>query len=113
MSNAYFNLALPNNEPIKHYAPGSPERAELTSAIAWMKARDVEIPLLIGGKEVRTGAMGDMHAPHNHALKLGTYHKAGAKEVAMAVEASLKAQKTWSTMPWEHRVGIFLKAADL
>ncbi len=113
MSNAFFNLPLPANEPVKSYMPGSPERAEVITAMTRMKTEEVEIPLIIGGREIRTGRLAEIRAPHNHELKLGAYHKAGSGEVAMAVEASMKAHREWSTMPWEHRVAVFLKAADL
>jgi 1-pyrroline-5-carboxylate dehydrogenase len=113
MSNAYFTVPAPVNEPIKSYAPGSPERAELKAKLAELRAKQIEIPLIIGGREVRTGRTADILCPHNHALKLGVYHKAGEKEVEMAVQAAMQAQKEWAAMPWEHRASVFLKAADL
>ncbi|MCP4421930.1 MAG: aldehyde dehydrogenase family protein, partial [Chloroflexi bacterium] len=76
-------------------------------------AQKIEVPLIIGGEEVRTGNTAEMLIPHNHGHVLGTYHKAGAKEVNMAIEAALKARQEWADMPWEHRAAIFLKAADL
>jgi len=113
MSNAYFKVPLPYNEPIKPYAPGSPERNELKTKLAELKGQQLDIPLIIGGKEIRTGNTEDLRVPHDHSIKLGVYHKAGEKEVKMAVDAALKAQKEWAAMPWEHRAAIFLKAADL
>ena len=113
MSNAYFSIPVPYNEPIKSYVPGSPEREELTQKINELKSQEIEIPLIIGGKEIKTGNTAELRVPHDHSVKLGVYHKAGAKEVEMAVEAALEARKTWADMPWEHRVSIFLKAADL
>ena len=113
MSNAYFKVPEPVNEPIKAYAPGSPEKAELKAKIAELKAQEIDVPIIIGGKEIRTGDTAEMRIPHEHGHKLGVYHKAGEKEVAMAVEAALEAQKAWAVMPWEQRVAIFLKAADL
>ena len=113
MSNSMLNVPFPENEPILQYAPGSPERAELKAACEQLKSRQVEIPLIIGGEEVQTGDMGDCRMPHDHAQLLGTYHKAGAAEVELAVNASLKAYQAWSEMPWHHRVRVFLKAADL
>ncbi|MDT8324578.1 MAG: L-glutamate gamma-semialdehyde dehydrogenase [Bacteroidota bacterium] len=113
MSNAYFKVPEPINEPIKAYAPGSPEKAELKAKIAELKAQQIEVPIIIGGEEIRTGDTAEMRIPHDHGHVLGVYHKAGEKEVAMAVEAALEAQKRWSVMPWEQRVAIFLKAADL
>ena len=113
MSNAYFKVPLPVNEPVRSYAPGSPEKASLKARIQELKADPVEIPLIIGGEEIRTGNTAEIFAPHNHSLKLGVYHKASAKEVNMAIEASQEAFHEWSEMPWEHRAAIFLKAADL
>ncbi len=113
MSNAFFKVPEPKNEPVKLYAPGSPERAELKTKLTELKSREIEIPLIIGGQEVRSGNTVEMVLPHNHGHKLGIYHKAGEKEIKMAIEAALEARKTWADMPWEHRVSIFLKAADL
>jgi 1-pyrroline-5-carboxylate dehydrogenase len=113
MSNAYFKVPEPINEPIKAYAPGSPEKAELKAKIAELKAQQIDVPIIIGGEEIRTGDTAEMRIPHDHGHVLGVYHKAGEKEVAMAVDAALEAQKQWSVMPWEQRVAIFLKAADL
>jgi 1-pyrroline-5-carboxylate dehydrogenase len=81
--------------------------------LAELQSAQIEVPLIIGGKEVKTGNLGEMRIPHNHDLKLGVYHKAGKKEVDKAIKAALSAQQTWSEMPWEHRASIFLKAADL
>jgi len=113
MSNAYFQVPKPYNEPVKSYLPGSPERAELENKLKEMQAQDIEIPLIIGGREVKSGKTIEIRTPHNHEIKLGIYHQAEEKEVKMAVESALKARKTWSEMPWEHRVSIFFKAADL
>jgi len=113
MSNAYFKVPHPINEPIKSYKPGSPEREELKEKLAELKSKQIEVPLIIGGEEVKTGNTEKMVMPHNHSHVLGIYHKAGKKEVEMAVEAALKARKEWAEMPWEHRVAVFLKIADL
>ncbi len=113
MSNAYFKAPIPANEPVLNYGPGSPEKAELKAKIQELKSREIEIPLIIGGEEVRTGNVAEMRAPHDHSIKLGVYHKAGEKEVNMAVEAALEAYKAWSVMPWEHRAAVFLRAAEL
>jgi len=113
MSNTYFEVPEPYNEPIKSYAPGTPERAELQAKLEEMQSQKLDIPLIIGGKEIRTGNTSPLRVPHDHSIDLGVYHKAGEKEVNMAVEAALKARKEWSEMPWEHRVTIFQKAADL
>jgi 1-pyrroline-5-carboxylate dehydrogenase len=113
MSNAYFKVPQPTNEPLKAYKPGSPEREELKKKLEELKSKQIEVPLIIGGEEVRTGNTEKMVMPHNHSHVLGVYHKAGKKEVDMAVEAALEARKTWAEIPWEHRVSVFLKIADL
>jgi len=113
MSNAYFKVPAPINEPIKAYAPGSPEKAALKAKIAELKSRTIEVPLIIGGEEVRTGDTAEMRIPHDHAHLLGVYHRASQKEVDMAVEAAVEAQRAWVAMPWEQRAAIFLKAAEL
>ncbi len=113
MSNAYFKVPEPYNEPIMSYGPGSPEKLELKTKIAELKSQQLDIPLIVGGKEIRTGNTAELRVPHDHSVKLGVYHKAGTDEVKMAINASLEAAKEWAAMPWEHRVAIFLKAADL
>jgi 1-pyrroline-5-carboxylate dehydrogenase len=113
MSNAHFKLPVPYNEPIKAYGPGSSEKAELKAKIEELKKQSFDIPIIIGGKEFRTGNTAELRVPHDHSVNLGVYHKAGEKEVQMAVDAALEAQKQWAVMPWEHRASIFLKAADL
>ncbi len=113
MSNAYFKLPEPANEPVYSYAPGTPERKALKNKLEELQSKEIEVPLIIGGKEIYTGKTAEMRAPHNHKLKLGVFHKASQKEVAMAIEAALEARKKWAEMPWEHRVSIFMKAAEL
>ncbi len=113
MSNAFYKLETPVNEPILSYGPGSPEKAELKAKLEELKNQKIEIPLIIGGKEVKTGNLGECRIPHDHQHVLGVYHKAGAKEVQMAVEAATKAQKEWAKMAWEDRVAIFKKAGEL
>jgi 1-pyrroline-5-carboxylate dehydrogenase len=113
MSNAIFSIDPPKNEPILAYAPGSSERAELKTALDALKAKEIEIPLVIGGEEIKTGNMGTCMVPHDHGHKLATYHKAGAKEVSLAADAAKAAAKTWLHMPWQERLAIFKKAAEL
>ncbi|WP_337866375.1 L-glutamate gamma-semialdehyde dehydrogenase [Ignavibacterium sp.] len=113
MSNAYFRVPIPTNEPVKSYKSGSPETEELVKKIAELKSKQIEIPLIIGGEEIRTGNTEEIRIPHNHSHILGVYHKASKKEVDMAIEAALEARKEWSEMPWEHRVSVFLKMAEL
>ncbi len=113
MSNAYFKVPTPVNEPVYSYAPGSKEKEELKEKLIELKSKQIEVPLIIGGKEIYTGKTGKMKVPHDHSIKLGIYHKAGKKEVDMAIKAALSAREEWENMPWEHRAAIFLKAADL
>lgn len=113
MVNGIFKLPTPINEPILNYAPGSAERAELKAKLDELKNKEIEIPLIIGGKEVRTGDLGKCIMPHDHQHVLATYHKAGEKEVQMAIEAAREAQKEWAAMPWQDRLAIFRKAAEL
>lgn len=111
--NALQHIPLPLNEPAKSYAPGSPEKAEVKAALARMRSETIEIPLIIGGKEVRTGVFGECRIPHDHAHLLARYHKAGQQEMRMAIDAALAAWRTWSVMSWEERASISLKAAEL
>ncbi|PJA99024.1 MAG: 1-pyrroline-5-carboxylate dehydrogenase [Ignavibacteriales bacterium CG_4_9_14_3_um_filter_30_11] len=113
MSNAYFKVPTPVNEPVLSYAPGSKEKEELKKKISELQSKEIEVPLIIGGKEIKTGKTGEMRVPHNHSKKLGIYHKAGKKEVEMAIEAALSAREKWENMPWEHRAAILQKAAEL
>ncbi len=113
MNNAIFSFPLPQNEPIKSYAPGSPERKELQAKLAEMKSQQIEIPLIIGGKEVRTGDTGTVTMPTEHGHVLATYHKAGPKEVQMAIDAAMDAREEWANMPWVERASITLKIAEL
>ncbi len=113
MVNAKFNLPLPPNEPIKSYAPGTPEREALKVKLADMRSQHIEIPLIIGGKEIRTGKIGQCVMPHNHGTVLANYHQAGEKEVQMAIEAALKAREIWASMEWHDRIAIFMRAAEL
>ncbi len=113
MPNGLTPVLKPVNEKILSYAPGSPEKTRLKTRIREMLAEEIEIPLIIGGKEVRTGHMGKAVCPHDHQHVLGRYHKAGEAEVAMAVEASQEAWKNWSELPWEDRAAIMLRAAEL
>ncbi|MFC1746217.1 L-glutamate gamma-semialdehyde dehydrogenase [Candidatus Riflebacteria bacterium] len=113
MSNAIFAIPEPKNEPICQYAPGTPEKKGLKDACAELRGKKFEIPLIIGGQEIKTGNMGKCIIPHKHRHVLAHYHKAGAKEVEMAVAACLTARKTWNGMAWYDRAAIVLKAAEL
>lgn len=111
--NTVFKVPEPQNEPVLSYAPGTNERKELKSKIESMRKEIVEIPIIIGGKEIRTGKTSDIVIPHENKKVIGRYHRASAKEVEMAVEESQKARKIWAKMPFEQRASIFLKAAEL
>ncbi|MCL0057030.1 L-glutamate gamma-semialdehyde dehydrogenase [Dehalococcoidia bacterium] len=113
MSNAKFSMPDPENEPILSYQPGSPERKQLKEALDKLSGETIEIPLIIGGQEVKTGNLGKCVMPHDHQHVMATYHKAGSKEVEAAIEASQEAWKSWSTMPWWERASIFKKMASL
>jgi 1-pyrroline-5-carboxylate dehydrogenase len=113
MSLGIFKVPHPINEPVKGYAPGSPERASLQAKTKEMAAQKIEIPLIIGGKEVRTGKLAKAVMPHDHGHVLAEVHLGGETEVKLAVEAAAKAKAEWAAMPWEARVAVFLKAADL
>lgn len=113
MNNAVIDTPKPVNEPILSYAPASPEKAALKKALTEMAGKQLDIPLIIGGKEIRTGNLAKVVMPHDHGHVLATYHKAGPKEVQMAIDAALAAQKMWQSFRWEERCAIFLKAAEL
>jgi 1-pyrroline-5-carboxylate dehydrogenase len=111
--NSILQVPKPVNEPILNYAPGSAERKELKAKLAELRGQVIEIPLVIGGKEIRTGRTVDIVIPHENKKVIGRFHKAGPKEVQLAVRAAAAARKTWSKMPWQSRAAIFLKAGDL
>ncbi len=111
--NGSIQIPPPANEPVLSYAPGTPERAALQAKIEEMASTTVDIPLIIGGKEVRTGDTTPIVVPHDHAHVLGHYHKAGPAEVEMAIEAATEAWESWSRMAWADRSAIFLKVAEL
>ena len=108
-----FTTPHPINEPILGYAPGSPEKTALKAKLAQLGGSVVEIPLVIGGKEVRTGKTIDVTSPHDHRKVLAKVHQAGPAEVKAAIESAIAAQKWWQHTKWEDRASIFLKAADL
>jgi 1-pyrroline-5-carboxylate dehydrogenase len=103
----------PLNDPIRTYLPGSPERESIKKTLAGMSSEKIDIPLIIGGKEIRTGDTGTQVMPHRHGHVLATWHKAGQKEAQMAVQAAKEAHREWSNWKFEDRAAIFLKAADL
>ena len=113
MNNALFQFAHPANEPVKEYRPGSPERAALEKELERQSNEVVEIPIIIGGKEIRTGDMGEVVMPHNHEHVIARYHKVGEKEVNMAIEAAMKAKKDWENTPWIERASIMARIGQL
>jgi len=113
MFNGIFHIPQPVNEPILQYAPGSRERAELKAELKRMLGGQVEVPMIIGGEEVRNGELGDIRCPHAHRHILGRYHQANAVFVKQAVDAAEAAKRDWGEMPWESRAVVLLKAAEL
>ena len=113
MSLGIFHVPTPVNEPVKGYAPGSPERTSLQAKLKEMAATKTEMPLIINGHDVHTGKTAKSVMPHDHAHVLGDFHLGGDTEVKQAIHAAMHARKEWAAMPWEARAAIFLKAADL
>ncbi|MDO4993509.1 MAG: L-glutamate gamma-semialdehyde dehydrogenase [Bacteroidales bacterium] len=113
MRNSIIKFPVPANEPVKAYLAGSPERIALDAELERQYNTVVEIPIIIGGKEIRTGNMGEVTCPHDHKHVLARYHKVSEKEVQMAVEAAMKAWQEWSKTDWTVRAGIVLKMAEL
>jgi 1-pyrroline-5-carboxylate dehydrogenase len=111
--NSVPNVPLPINEPVLSYAPGTPERAALKTELERMAAEHVEIPILIGGREIRTGQTAEAVMPHAHGHVLATYHRAGDDEIRLAIDAAREAQRDWASWAWEDRLAVFLRAADL
>ncbi|MEG1560542.1 MAG: L-glutamate gamma-semialdehyde dehydrogenase [Clostridia bacterium] len=113
MNNASSNIECPKNEPIFSYLPGSKEREALKRELNRQSTVEIEIPLIIGGKEVKTGRMGTVVMPHDHKHILARYHIAGEKELKMAVEAAMDAKHDWECMSFEDRASVFMRAAGL
>ena len=111
--NGHRRVPPPVNEPIKTYAPGSPERASLKARLKAMASEKVDMPLIIGGKEVKTGTCGQAVMPHDHSHVLGEYQKATEKHVLQAVDAARAAQKEWSAWSFDDRAAVILKAGHV
>ncbi|HLL45852.1 MAG TPA: L-glutamate gamma-semialdehyde dehydrogenase [Longimicrobiaceae bacterium] len=111
--NSIAKVPAPRNEPVLSYAPGTPERRELKAELKRMAGEQIEIPVIVGGREIRTGDTAESVMPHDHAHVLATYHQAGEAEVRQAIKAALEAQRDWSRWPWEERAAVFLRAAEL
>lgn len=113
MSNAYFTIPTPINEPVLNYAPGSPERAAVAAQYKKYYEGHADIPMYVGGAEVRTDNTRNITPPHDHQHVVGHYHLADEAIVDHAISNALASRKAWADTPWEHRAAVFLKAADL
>lgn len=113
MSNAIFNIAVPYNEPVLNYAPGSPEKKALLAAIHKAKSKPSELPAFINGKRVLDGEKVSVHPPHEHKHNLGHFYRGTTEHVHQAIDAALAAKQSWSDTPWHERAAVFLRAADL
>jgi len=113
LNNAVISTPKPVNEPILSYAPGSPERAKLKKALTEAAGKQLEIPIIIGGKEIKTGRLSQVVMPHNHHHVLAVYHQAGPEEIKLAIDTAVATQALWQSFRWEERCAIFLKAAEL
>jgi 1-pyrroline-5-carboxylate dehydrogenase len=113
MPKGIFKVPVPINEPIKNYAPGSPERKELQAMLAEMRSKEINIPMYIGGEEVESNVLVRLHPPHDHQHVLGHFHKSDKTHIEKAINAALDAKEKWANLSWEHRASIFLKAAEL
>lgn len=113
MLKGFFNVPKAVNEPVKSYAPGSPERAKVAETYKAMWNAQVEVPLYIGSEEIKTGNTKNMSAPHDHQHIVGVYHQADRALVEKAITEALEARKKWAALSWENRASIFLKAAEL
>jgi len=111
--NGRRQIPPPVNEPVRSYAPGSPERAELKARLSAMAAERIDIPMVIDGQDVCTGKTASAVMPHDHRHVLGDYHLAGPAEVDAAIKSAVAAQREWASWPWEDRAAVFLKAGEL
>lgn len=113
MGKGFFNVPVAINEPVKSYAPGSPERDAVLEAYNTMWNSKIDVPLYINGENIQTGNTKTMSAPHDHQHVVGSYHLAEKSHVEAAISTALEAREEWANLPWEQRAGIFLKAAEL
>jgi len=113
MSKGFFEVPVAINEPVKSYAPGSPEREEVLNSYKELYNSKINVPIYINGEKIETGNTKPMSPPHDHQHTLGEYHLAEKSHIDSAISTALEARKKWSKMPWEHRAAIFLKAAEL
>ncbi|MDD2618466.1 MAG: L-glutamate gamma-semialdehyde dehydrogenase [Bacteroidales bacterium] len=113
MSTGFYTIPEIKNEPVKTYAPGTPERTALKKMLAELRSKELDIPMVIGGKEIRTDKKLRMSPPHEIKHSLGYYYQGDGSHVQMAIDAALSAREQWASLSWQHRSAIFLKAADL
>ncbi|MDH3711882.1 MAG: aldehyde dehydrogenase family protein, partial [Cyclobacteriaceae bacterium] len=113
MPKGIYRVPTPKNEPVLNYEPDSSERKLLQEALNEARAQELDIPMYIGSEKVRTQNTVSLHPPHDHQHVLGHFHRGDATHVELAIKAALGARTAWAEMSWEHRAGIFLKAADL
>jgi len=113
MAKGFYQVPLAENEPILSYAPGTPERKKLKEALNEVASKEIDIPMVIGGKEIFTDKKVAIHPPHNLKMTIGQYSQGSEEHVTMAIESALSAKEKWAAMSWEHRASIFLKIADM
>jgi 1-pyrroline-5-carboxylate dehydrogenase len=113
MPKGVYSVPVPKNEPVLNYAPGSKERQLLKKALSDARAQELDIPMYIGGQEVRSGTKKKLSPPHDHQHVLGYFHEGDKSHVEQAIQAALNAKELWANLGWEHRASIFLKAAEL
>jgi 1-pyrroline-5-carboxylate dehydrogenase len=113
MPKGIYNVPKAVNEPVKSYAPGTTERAQVAAKFKEMYNSTIDVPLYIGAEEIRTGNTKEINPPFDHKKVVGTYHQADKQHIEQAIEAALAAKKQWAALAWEHRASIFLKAAEL
>lgn len=113
MPKGFYTVPVPVNEPVKSYAPGSAERIAIKAMLIELRSKEVDIPMYIGGKEVRGTDKVRLSPPHDHKHTLGHFHKSNKDHVKQAIDAALAAKPKWEALAWEHRASIFLKAAEL
>ncbi|MGX1024522.1 L-glutamate gamma-semialdehyde dehydrogenase [Psychroflexus sp. MBR-150] len=113
MGKGFFQVPPAVNEPIKSYAPGTPEREEVLQTYKTMYESHIEVPLYIGSQQIKSGNTKPINPPHDHQHEVGVYHNAEQKHVQQAIDEALNAKQAWADLPWEQRAAVFLKAADL
>ena len=113
MAKGFFNVPTPTNEPVLNYAPGSKEKAEVKEMLSTLRSQVWDIPMYIGGEEIRTEDQRPISPPHDHQHVIAHYHHGDEHHVELAIQAAMNAKEEWEALSWEHRASIFLKAADL